>query len=65
MDVHIALELLHCTYSEYITRTSQRERLMNQFFLMLKNLKDEHAQDEAERQRELEREADDMLRGRT
>lgn len=62
-DVYVALELLHCTYEEYIQRTSQRERLLLQFWVMLRNAKEEFAHDDAERQRELDREMAQEMNG--
>lgn len=64
LDVYIALELLHCSYATYIQTVPQHERLLNQFYVMLKSAKEQHAQDEAERRAEEEREMDDMLGGR-
>jgi hypothetical protein len=57
LDTYIALEMLHCSYGEYIQRVPRLERLHLQFYVMLKNAKEEHAQEAMERQAEMDREA--------
>ena len=55
MDTYIALELLHCSYQEYIMRVPRRERLFNQFYVMFKNAREQHAHDEMEQEAEAQR----------
>ncbi len=55
LDTYVALEMLHCTYGEYIQRTTRLERLAHQFYVMLKNAKEEHARDEMEREADAQR----------
>ena len=64
LDTYVALELLHCSYSEYIRRVPRRERLLHQLYVMLKSAKEEHAQEQAELEAEAQREANDMMSGR-
>jgi len=52
LDVHVALEYLHCTYSEYVLRVPMAERLLYQYYLMLKAAKEEHAYEEQQREME-------------
>ena len=55
VDFHIALELLHIPYSEYIRRVPLAEREANQLYLSLKNLKEEDAMRRSQEQAEMER----------
>jgi len=64
LDTHIALEYFHCSYQVYIERTPRLERLLYQLFVMLKNAKESYAQEEAERQAEMDREAQAMINTR-
>ena len=64
LDTYVALELLHCSYDEYIQRVPQRTRLLHQYYLQLKHAKEEHAREEAERQAQAEREIQGRMQGR-
>lgn len=55
IDVHIALECLHVTYSQYIQMTSRNERELLQLYLGLKALKEEQAIKTQQAQAEMER----------
>ena len=55
VDVHIALECLHITYTEYIRRTSSVERELLQLYLGLKGLKEEAAMEQSQARAEMER----------
>lgn len=56
LDTYVALELLHCSYGEYIQRVPRMERLLHQHYVMLKSAKEQHAQEAMEREAEGERE---------
>lgn len=64
LDTHIALEYFHCSYQQYIEQTPQKERLLYQLFVMLKNAKEQYAQEQAEAQAEADREAQAMTNTR-
>ena len=55
-EAYVALELLHCTVAEYVQRTSRQERMLYQFYVMLKAAKERHAHEEAQRNAEAQRE---------
>lgn len=63
-DIHIALEYFHCSYQAYMEKTPKLERLMYQFFVMLKSAKESYAQEDMERQAEADREAQAMTNTR-
>jgi len=58
---HIALEYFHCSYTEYVQRVPRMERLLFQFYVQLKNLKEEHAHEQMQAEAEMERQAQAIL----
>ena len=64
IETYIALELLHCSYGEYVQRVPRDERLLHQLYLMLKATKEQHAEEWAEQQRQAEQEGPDAPQGR-
>ena len=64
LDMYVALELLHCSYDEYIQRVPRLERVLHQYYVMLKSAKEQFAHDEMQRQADAEREAQAGMTGR-
>ena len=65
LDVHVALEYLHCTYGEYIQRVPALERTLYRLYLLFKNAREEHAREQMEQQAEAQREAQRVMTGRS
>lgn len=63
-DTMVALEYFHCSYSAYMATVPRMERLLYQFYVMLKHLKETHAQEQMQDEADMEREAHAMMQGR-
>jgi hypothetical protein len=60
LDVHVALEYLHCSYTDYIQQVPAMERTLYRLYLLFKNAREEHAQEQAQEQAEAQRDAPQM-----